>query len=429
VIVGGGFGGLNAALALARAPVEVTLLDKRNFHLFQPLLYQVATGGLSPANIAAPLRSVLRGQKNVTVQLADVQDFDLDQQTVLTDSGQVVYDFLILATGSRHQYFGNPQWEGLAPGLKTIEDATEIRRRVLLGFEQAERATDPAEVARHMTFVVIGGGPTGVELAGAIAEMARHTLRGEFRKIDSRAARVVLLENQDRILPVYPTDLTTKAVQALERIGVEVRTGCRVTRIEPGAVTILAEGKEEILAAETVLWAAGMLGSPLGAKLAKAASGETDRAGRVVVGPDCSLSAHQNVFVIGDLAHFQQENEQPLPAVAPVAIQQGQHVARQITRRLNNLPAEPFRYIDRGSMATIGRAAAVAVLGGWHLTGFLAWLAWLFVHLMLLVGHENRILVFVQWAWNYWTRNRSARLITGDFLPEVLPPKKDSATF
>jgi NADH dehydrogenase len=426
VIVGGGFGGLYAAQALGHAPVQVTLLDRRNFHLFQPLLYQVATGGLSPANIAAPLRAVLRRQKNTRVLLAEVAGFDLAGRRVLLADGAVPYDSLIVAAGARHHYFGHPEWEAHAPGLKTVEDATTIRRRILSAFERAERATDPGERQALLTFVVVGGGPTGVELAGTLAEVAHHTLRNDFRSIRPRTSRVILLEAVDRVLSGYPPDLSRRAAASLARLGVTVRTGATVTDVRPDQVTVRAGGQTEVIPTHTVLWGAGVDASPLGKALADAGGAEVDRSGRVVVEPDLTLRGHPEVFVIGDLANYPHQTGKPLPGVAPVAMQEGRYAAHLIRRRLRGQPPPgPFRYHDRGSMATIGRAAAVADLGRVHLGGFPAWLAWLFIHIIFLIEFENRVLVLFQWAWNYFTRNRSARLITGEDLR--LPPPRARA--
>jgi NADH dehydrogenase len=413
VIVGGGFGGLYAAQALRKAPVRVTLLDRRNFHLFQPLLYQVATGGLSPANIAAPLRAVLRRQKNTRVLLAEVADFDLaNRRVLLTDGDAVGYDSLIVAAGARHHYFGHPEWEQYAPGLKTVEDATEMRRRILYAFEAAERCADPKEQEAWLTFVVVGGGPTGVELAGAVADVARYTLRHNFRIIKPDQARILLLEGQDRVLTTFPPKLSRKAEEALTRLGVTVRTGTVVTDLQPHQVTVKCGDHTEVLATRTVLWGAGVQASPLGQRLG-AAGAPLDRQGRVVVGPDCSVPGHPEVFVIGDLANYAHQGGQPLPGVAPVAMQQGRYVADLIGRRLRGAAPVPFHYKDRGNMATIGRAAAVADLGWVRVWGYPAWLAWLFIHLIYLIEFGNRLLVLLQWAGNYFTRNRSARLITG----------------
>ncbi len=430
VIVGGGFGGLTTARTLARAPVEVTLLDRRNFHLFQPLLYQVATGALSPANIAAPLRAVLKRQRNATVVLGEATGFDLAGRRVLTNEGAIPYDTLIVAAGTRHHYFGHADWEAVAPGLKTVEDATTIRRRVLIAFEEAERATDDAARAAWLTIVIVGGGPTGVELAGAIGELAHWTFRGNFRRIDPSKARILLVEGGAAILTMYPDPLPQSAIESLARLGVTVLTGARLVGLDAEGVMLDRGGTQERIAARTTLWAAGVVASPLGRALVAgagaAATGPAclDRAGRVLVRPDLTLPGHPEVFVIGDLAVLNGADGQPLPGVAPVAIQQGRHVARAIVRRLAGGTPAAFVYHDHGSMATIGRAAAVAVIGRLKLSGYLAWLTWLFVHLMNLVQFENRLLVLAQWAWNYVTRNRSARLITGDPPPPpgVTPP-------
>jgi NADH dehydrogenase len=416
VIVGGGFGGLYAAKALGGAPVNVTLLDRRNFHLFQPLLYQVATGGLSPANISAPLRDILKRQRNIRVLLAEVTGIDVaGKRVTVRDSGPFNYDYLIVAAGARHHYFGHPEWEPFAPGLKTIEDATEIRRRVLLAFERAERTADESVRQAELTFVIVGAGPTGVEMAGAISELARWTLRRNFRAIDPAKAHIILVEGADRVLPPYPADLSVKAEQALARLGVEVWDGARVTDIQPGRVTVHRSGGETTIAAGTVIWAAGVLASPLGKIIADATRAELDRAGRISVQADMTVPGHPELFVIGDLALAKDESGQPYPGICPVAMQQGRFAADVIrARATGKRPPARFHYRDKGMMATIGRGAAVGVIFGRHLTGTIAWLAWLFVHLFYLVAFENRLLVLMQWGWNYATRNRSARLITGE---------------
>ena len=413
VIVGGGFGGLYAAQALGKAPVRVTLIDRRNFHLFQPLLYQVATGGLSPANIAAPLRAVLWRQRNTHVLLGEVVGFDLDRRLVLLADGSEPYDSLIVAAGSRHHYFGHPEWECYAPGLKTIEDATTMRRRILSAFEQAERSNDPDERQALLTFVVVGGGPTGVELAGTLGDVAHGTLRGNFRSINPASARILLLEGVDRILTAYPPKLSEKAVESLHRLGVTVRTGTVVTDVRPGCVTVRTGDKVEEICSHTVLWGAGVDASPLARMLGQATGASMDRAGRVIVQPDMTLPGHPEIFVIGDMANFPHQDGKPLPGLAPVAMQQGRYVADLIERRLRGDPPVPFHYKDRGTLATIGRAAAVGQVGGMSLSGPIAWLAWLFIHILFLIEFQNRVLVLFQWGWNYFTRNRSARLITG----------------
>ena len=410
VIVGAGFAGLTAARRISHLPVQVTLLDRKNHHTFQPLLYQVATAGLSPGEIAAPIRAILRGRHNVKVLLEDVVDFNLQQKQILTHDQQIDYDFLIIASGATHAYFGHEEWQAMAPGLKSIEDALEIRRRVLLAFEIAERQASAREQPLPLQFVVIGAGPTGVELAGTLAEIARHAMNHEFRSIDPRRARILLIEGGPRVLPSYSEELSRKAEQQLHHLGVEVCTSHKVTSIESGAVCI---GEQKIPAA-VVLWAAGVAASPLGRKLGV----PVDHAGRVLVNPDLSIPGHAEVFVIGDLASLNDEHGKMLPGVAPVAIQQGNWVAKTIARDLAHQPRINFRYHDKGSLATIGRAAAVAEFGKFELSGHLAWLAWLLVHILFLIGFRNRILVMIQWAWSYVTYERGARLITGsDQLP------------
>jgi NADH:ubiquinone reductase (H+-translocating) len=414
VIVGAGFGGLTAAQRIARLPVRVIVVDKKNHHTFQPLLYQVATAGLSPGEIAAPIRSILRARNNVEVLLEEVLDFDLNENKVVTREQALDYDFLILASGAAHAYFGHEEWEPYAPGLKTIEDALEIRRRVLLAFELAERQAAEGQKVIPLQFVVVGGGPTGVELAGTLAEIAHHAMNHEFRNIDPRQSRILLIEGGPRVLPAYSEALSHKAEDQLRHLGVDVRTSSMVTGVDPGAVWI---GHEKILS-PVVLWAAGVAASPLGQKLGV----PIDRAGRVFVRPDLSIPGHPNVFVIGDLAALKDENGKLLPGVAPVAIQQGGWVAQTIARDLENQPRRDFRYHDKGSLATIGRAAAVAQIGKFELSGYFAWLAWLFIHILFLIGFRNRLLVMIQWAWSYLTYERGARLITGsDELPGWMP--------
>jgi len=405
VIVGGGFGGLYAARALAGQPLRVTLLDRRNHHLFQPLLYQVATAALNPSDIAAPLRSVLRRATNVTVLLASVERVELASRRVVLERGEIGYDGLVLAAGASHSYFGHDDWEVFAPGLKTLEDALEIRRRVLLAYEAAEREHDGAEQRALLTFVVIGGGPTGVELAGALGEISRQTIARDFRLIDPTKARIILLEGGPRILPTFPESLSRSAEDALRRIGVEVRANASVTRVTADAVWL---GGEQI-PARTVLWAAGVAAAPL----ARTLGAPLDQAGRVLVEPDLSVPGHPEAFAIGDMCAFLHQTGAPLPGVAPVAIQQGRAVADNVLRRLRGQPTRSFRYRDKGSLATIGRAAAVAVVGRFRLSGLLAWLAWLLVHIVFLIGFRNRLLVLFEWAWAYVTWHRGARLITG----------------
>ena len=427
VIVGAGFGGLNAAQSLSSASVKITVIDRKNHHTFQPLLYQVATAGLSPGEIAAPIRSILHRHKNIEVLMTEVTGFDLERRVVQTEDQEVPYDSLIVAAGASHAYFGHDEWETLAPGLKTIEDALEIRRRVLLAFELAERQASAGESFAPLNFAVVGGGPTGVELAGTLAEICRHALAHDFRAIDPRRAHIHLIEGGPHVLPAYPEDLSGSALEQLQRLGVEVLTSTMVTKIEPGVI-YMGETKME---AAVILWAAGVAASPLGKKLGE----PIDRAGCVLVEPDLSLPNHPEVFVIGDLAALKDASGKMLPGVAPVAIQEGRFVAKRIATELErgapfsrSLREEPalslsqggdfdsrpaFHYRDKGSLATIGRAAAVAQFGKIHISGFIAWLAWLFVHILFLIGFRNRLLVFIQWAWSYITYERGARLITG----------------
>jgi NADH dehydrogenase len=404
VIVGGGFGGLNAARALRDIPVEVTLLDRRNHHVFQPLLYQVAGAALSPGEIASPIRWILRRQQNVEVLLANVVRVAPERRTLVLTDGEVSYDFLILAPGATHAYFGHDDWQVAAPGLKTLEDALEIRRRVLLAYERAERETDPVKREALLTFVVIGGGPTGVELAGALAEISRHSLARDFRHFDPSSARVILIEAGSSILTNFPEILREAARKDLTRIGVDVRLGKPVTRVAGGRV----EMDGETICAETIVWAAGVAASPLGATLGV----PMDRAGRVIVGPDLTVPGHPEIFVVGDLISFKGPDGRPLPGVAQVAIQSGRHAAHNIRRALDGKSYEPFVYRDLGNLATIGRASAIADFGWLRLKGYVAWLVWLFVHIVNLIGFRNRLVVLVQWAWAYFTYQRAIRLIS-----------------
>jgi NADH dehydrogenase len=414
VILGGGFGGLSAAHALKNAPVEVTLVDRCNYHLFQPLLYQVATGSLSPANIAAPLRQILRRQKNTKVLLAEAVDIDVTNRRVVLSDGKIPYDTLIVATGSTHQYFGHDEWEKFAPGLKTVEDATAMRRRILLAFEAAERESDPAKLKAWMTFVIVGGGPTGAELAGALGEIAHDTLTHDFRDIDPSRTQIILVEGTDRALPTYPPKLSEAARRMLVRLGVTVRTGTMVTDVKADSVTIREGTRTESIPTRTVLWAAGVLASPLGIILSKEAGAPVDKFGRVLVNPDLSVPSHPEIFVIGDLANFSHQTGKPLPGVAQPAIQQGRYVGKVIRARLWNKKLPPFHYFDKGNLATIGRGAAVADLNWLQISGLPAWLIWIFIHLLYIVQFQNRLLVLLQWAWLYITFDRSARLITGE---------------
>ncbi len=413
VILGGGFGGLGAAHELKRAPLEVTLLDRCNYHLFQPLLYQVATGSLSPANIAAPLRQILRRQKNTKVLLAEAVDIDTSNRRVILSDGVVPYDTLVVATGSSHQYFGHPEWEQFAPGLKTVEDATAMRRRILLAFEAAEREPDPEKLKAWMTFVIVGGGPTGAELAGALGEIAHDTLAHDFRDINPSQTQIILVEGTDRALPTYPPKLSEAARKMLVRLGVTVRTGAMVTEVKAESVTIREGDHTESIPTRTVLWAAGVLASPLGLILSKKAGAPVDKLGRVLVNPDLSIPEHPEIFVVGDLANFSHQTGKPLPGVAQPAIQQGRYVGKLIQARLQNQKLPPFHYFDKGNLATIGRGAAVADLNWLKISGLPAWLIWIFIHLLYIVQFQNRLLILLQWAWLYITFDRSARLITG----------------
>ncbi|HEX8169967.1 MAG TPA: NAD(P)/FAD-dependent oxidoreductase [Thermoanaerobaculia bacterium] len=406
VILGGGFAGLYTARGLRNADAEVVLVDRHNYHLFQPLLYQVATAALNPSDIAAPIRAIVRHQKNTSVLLGEAASIDLANRRVqLADGGTVDYDYLVIATGATHSYFGHPEWERYAPGLKTIDDALEIRRRVLLAFEAAEREPDAEAQRALLTFVVVGAGPTGVELAGALSEIARQTMVRDFRNIHPESARVVLIEGHERVLPPYPPSLSRKARTQLEELGVEVITGATVTEVNDLGVHI----GERFIAARTVLWGAGVQASPLGRSLGV----PLDRAGRVIVEPDLAIPGHREVFVLGDLAAVQQRDGSFVPGVAPAAIQEGQHTARNLERALADQPLRAFRYRDKGSLATIGRAAAVADFGKIRFGGFFAWLAWLTIHIFFLIGFRNRLFVISQWAWAYLTYQRGARLITG----------------
>lgn len=413
LILGGGFGGLYAAKALRKAPVEVTLVDLRNFHLFQPLLYQVATGSLSPGEIASPLRAVLNRQKKTRVLLGAAVDLDANARRVLLDDGQSVdYDSLIVATGSTDSYFGHDDWRRYAISLKSIEEATAIRHRILYAFEAAEREPDPEKQREWLTFVIVGAGPTGVELAGALAEIAHDTLRHDFRSIRPESARILLFEGAPRVLPTYPEDLSAKAAAALLHLKVTPRTNANVTSIDRRGITVKTPDGETRIASRTVIWAAGVKPSSFAEVLGRRAGAPRDPKGQIVVHNDCTVPGHPEIFVIGDMAHFE-EKGRVLPGVAQVAMQQGNYTARTIAKRLRGEPAQPFHYFDKGSLAVIGRASAVAQIGPLHLSGLLAWLTWVFVHLMYLVEFSNRVLVFVQWGFLYLTFNRGARLITG----------------
>ena len=413
VIVGGGFGGLRAAKALRKAQLSITLVDRRNHHLFQPLLYQVATGDLSPANIASPLRFLLRKQKNCTTLLAEVVDFDVANKRVILADGELPYDYLIVAAGATHSYFGNDQWERYAPGLKTIEGATEIRSRILRAFEAAEREPSPEARKAWLTFVIVGAGPTGTELAGALSEIANHSIRHDFRNIDPSEAHIMLVEGGTHALGVYPETLAAKAASALRDLHVDLRTSTMVTKIDDGYVVLQSNGKEEVVETKTVIWAAGVAASPLAKKLALATDTPTSRAGHIQVNPDLTLNGHTEIMAIGDNAACQGENGKPLPGLAPVAMQQGDYAAARIMAISAGKPfVKPFKYSDRGSMAVIGRFRAVALVGKRQLSGLPAWFVWLAIHLMEITQFSNRILVLIQWGSSFLFRSRSARLIT-----------------
>jgi len=412
-IIGGGFGGLQAAKRLRGAPVEATLIDRRNFHLFQPLLYQVATGGLSPGDIAWPLRRILRRQANARVVMQEVTGIDVPGRRVVLAQGDVPYDTLIVSAGSSHSYFGNGMWETSAPGLKTLEQATEIRRRILYAFEAAELEPDPELRRAWLSFIIVGAGPTGVELAGTLGEISRDSLSGDFRSINPAEASILLLDTASRVLPQFPPELSARAEESLIRLGVRPLTGVRVKAIDAEGVTIAGDRGEERLVARTVLWAAGVEANPLGRSLAAQTGAELDRAGRLTVAADCRLPGHPEIFVIGDLANYRLPGGGSLPGLAPVAMQQGRYVAKVIESQLRGRPCGPFHYQDKGTLATIGRQYAVAQFGRFRFHGLLAWLLWLFVHLLYLVGYQSRVLVAIQWAFDYFSHNRNARLILG----------------
>ena len=417
VIVGGGFGGLYAARRLARGPVQVTLVDRQNYHLFQPLLYQVATAGLSPGDIATPIRSLLASQSNIEVRMGEVVGLELENKRVQLADGALEYDHLILATGVSHAYFGHDEWEHFAPGLKTLDDALEMRRRVLTAFEEAEKETDEKRRETFLTFVVVGGGPTGVELAGAIAELARFTVARDYRRFDPKKSRVILIEAGPRVLAAFDEKLSAKALASLQKLGVEVRLGTRVMNIDARGVVL----EKERIDAATVLWGAGVQASPL----SKSLGVELDRSGRVKVKSDLSIPGHPSAYVVGDLACFTQADGSIVPGLAPAAIQQGERAANNILAVIKGQPTIPFEYVDKGIMATVGRASGIAQSGALRLSGFLGWCAWLFIHILYLIGFRNRLLVMIQWGWAWFTFGRSARLITGTQVPRaarVLPP-------
>jgi NADH dehydrogenase len=414
IIIGAGFGGLEAAKQLCNEPVRVTVIDRTNYHLFQPLLYQVATAALSPADIAAPIRSILSKGRNIEVVLAEVRSVDVNARTVRTVESEMSYDYLIVATGSRHSYFGHDEWEKLAPGLKSLEDAVEIRRRILMAFEYAEKTENQAARAAAMTFVIVGGGPTGVEMAGAIAEIARYTLAKDFRHIDPSHSRIILVEGEPRVLAAFPEDLSASAIKQLQQLGVEVRTGVHAKNLTEAGLELNAE----FIPCRVKIWAAGNNASFVGQTL----DTPVDRAGRVLVNEDLTILGHPEVQVIGDLANFSYKEGKPLPGLAPVAIQQGKHAAGNVLAMISGEKPLRFSYRDKGTLATIGRNRAVADLNTMHLSGFFAWLAWLFVHIFFLIGFRNRIAVIFNWAWSYFSFNKGARLITRGFQSETRPP-------
>lgn len=426
VIIGGGFGGLETAKRLGKTGIRTTLVDRHNYHLFQPLLYQVATGGLSPANIAAPLRYILRNYHSCEVLLAEVVDFDVQKQCVKLSDGELDYDELVVAAGATHSYFGRDDWASKAPGLKCIADAIEIRRRVFLAFEAAERETDPNIRSARMTFVIVGGGPTGVELAGALCEIAKHTLKHDFRHINPEDARILIVEASQNVLAHYPEELCDKAAQRIRSLGIEIYTNSKVTDIAADHVRLATADGELKIETHTVLWAAGVQANPLGKILSKACGVEADRSGRVPVHPNLTVGKFENVFAIGDLANCLDAKGQPLPGLAPVAMQQGAYVAKSIEARVNGRTLDAsFQYVNRGTMATIGRAAAVAHIGNRNFSGFFAWMLWLLIHLLQIVQFQNRMLILVQWSWGYLTYNRSARIITGEDSTAIVNPPRD----
>lgn len=412
VIVGGGFGGLYTAKALKQSSVQVTLIDKRNFHLFQPLLYQVATGGLSPSDIASPLRLILRQHKNVQVLLNSVVDLKpKDKQIILDDDKSISYDILILATGSTHHYFGNDQWENHAPGLSTVEDALEIRNRVFGAFEAAEKENDPIKRQAWLTFVIVGGGPTGVELAGAVAEIVNSSMKGNFNNFKPKDAKIILIEGLERVLPPYPTELSSKAEQELCNLGVTIHTQSMVTSISENNIVLRKGEKYEQITSHTILWAAGVKASSIGKKLAEKTGAQIDRAGRVIVEPDLSIIGFPDIFVIGDLSSFSHQNNKPLPGIAPVAMQQAKYVAKLIQKQLKGESLPSFVYKDYGSMAVIGKNKAVADFKFIKLSGFLAWFIWIWVHIYYLIEFDNKLVVLIQWIWNYFTQGRGSSVI------------------
>ncbi len=425
VVLGGGFGGLYAAKILSEGKVKVTVIDKRNFHLFQPLLYQVAAGWLSPGDIASPLRVVLSDYQNTYVLKAEVTDIIPKEKKVIFRDGEITYDTLIVATGSYHHYFGHDSWAQTAPGLKTVEDALEMRRKILLSFEAAERETDPEKQKEWMTFLIIGAGPTGVELAGTIGELTRTTLKDDFRNINTEDAKIILVEGLDQILPTYPKKLSAKAEKFLKKLGVTIKVNTMVTDINGSNAIISRNGNSETIQSRTILWTAGVKASSLGKALSENTGAELDKSGRVVVNPDLSVPGHPNIFIVGDLAHLSLEGQEPLPGVATVAMQEGKYVAKLILNRLKGKETKPFKYEEKGNLAVIGTNSAVADLGKFQFAGFFAWLVWAFVHIRYLIEFDSKVIVLFRWSWNYFTRKRGVRLITGeDPFPLVDSKKK-----
>lgn len=427
VILGGGFGGLYASKMLSKnkIKVKVTVVDKRNFHLFQPLLYQVAAGWLSPGDIASPLRVALSKYQNTYVLKAEVTDIIPKDKKVIFKDGEITYDTLIVATGSYHHYFGHDNWAQTAPGLKTVEDALEMRRKILLSFEAAERETDPVKQKEWMTFLIIGAGPTGVELAGTIGELTQTTLKDDFRNINTEDAKIILVEGLDQVLPTYPKKLSEKAEKFLKKLGVTIKVNTMVTDINGSNAIISRNGDSEKIQSRTILWTAGVKASSLGKAIANNSGAELDKSGRVIVNPDLSVPGHPNIFIVGDLAHLSIEGREPLPGVAPVAMQEGNYVAKLILNRLKGKETKPFKYEEKGNLAVIGTNSAVADLGKLQFAGFFAWLVWAFVHIRYLIEFDSKVIVFFRWSWNYFTRKRGVRLITGeDSFPIVESKKK-----
>jgi len=425
VILGGGFGGLYAAKKLSKGKVKVTIIDKRNFHLFQPLLYQVAAGWLSPGDIASPLRAVLTDYKDTYVLKAEVRDILPQEKKVIFRDGEITYDTLIVATGSYHHYFGHDNWANIAPGLKTVEDALEMRRKILLSFEAAERETDPKKQQEWMTFLIIGAGPTGVELAGTIGELTRTTLKDDFRNINTENAKIILVEGLNHVLPTYPPELSEKAEESLTKLGVNIKLNTMVTNIESNGATISRNGDSEVIQSRTILWTAGVKASALGKALEKHAGAKLDKSGRVIVNADLSVPGDQNIFVIGDLAHLSNQGEEPLPGVAPVAMQEGKYVAKLILNRIKGKDTDPFKYKEKGNLAVIGTNSAVADMGSLKFSGFIAWLTWAFIHIRYLIEFDSKVLVLFKWAWSYFTRKRGVRLITGEDSFPLIDTKKN----